>query len=130
MWTVYPSYKDLNFKGFQFSLVLCHYVYHLFYYLRCPGYKNLPSSCHMETDPSDPCCQTPVCGYDISTGKVFVPVPSFQPAVTGMGVVQPPTIQTGSSSNQHYTGYYILKQTGFTPAPPTIPAGAVTGSGK
>lgn len=106
-------------------------VYVLFYhcFLRCPSYAQIPTSCHMEADPNDPCCRKPVCHYDPITGQTYVPIPAFAPAVTGKGVVEPPT-SSDLLNNTQYTATVALFQTGFTPVPPTVQSNITGGIGK
>ncbi|OWF53570.1 Cartilage matrix protein [Mizuhopecten yessoensis] len=95
---------------------------------KCPMYKNLPSSCPMQTDPNDPCCQAPKCRYDPITGSTFIPIPAFQPAVQYHGLVRPPTV--GELYNQmEYTGSVLIFGTNLTPAPPTQRANTTGGIG-
>lgn len=96
---------------------------------RCPTYGSIPASCHLETDPNEPCCKAPVCSYDPFTGQTFVPIPQFQPAVTGSGQVRPPS--TGELLNHQISGGSVtLYPTGFTPQPPTAATGVSGGIGK
>lgn len=83
----------------------------------------------METDPNEPCCKAPVCQYDPFTGQTFVPIPQFQPAVTGNGLVKPPS--TGELLNHTIDGGSVtLYPTGFTPVPPTAAKHVSGGIGK
>ncbi|XP_076113274.1 uncharacterized protein LOC143080959 isoform X2 [Mytilus galloprovincialis] len=96
--------------------------------LKCPTYGSIPASCHMETDPNEPCCKAPVCAYDPFTGQTFVPIPQFQPAVTGNGQVKPPSI--GDLLNHTIdAGSVTLYPTGLTPLPPTAATGISGGIG-
>ena len=96
---------------------------------RCPSYGQIPASCHIEADPNDPCCRKPVCQYDPSTGQTYVPIPAFAPAVTGKGVVEPPT-SSDLLNNTQYTATVALFQTGFTPVPPTVKSNITGGIGR
>ncbi|XP_060081054.1 uncharacterized protein LOC132560404 [Ylistrum balloti] len=91
---------------------------------KCPVYQNMPSTCVQVTDANDPCCTSPKCTPDPVTGQMPNLIPVFQPAITGIGQVQPPVPGTANGVNQlPYSGYVILSQTGFVPPPPTVPAG-------
>lgn len=39
---------------------------------RCPQYLNVPPYCVMMTDPSDSCCEKPVCTNPVTPGPVLV----------------------------------------------------------
>lgn len=106
-------------------------VYTVFYhyFFRCPSYAQIPTSCHMEADPNDPCCRKPVCHYDPITGHTYIPIPAFAPAVTGKGVVEPPT-SSDLLNNTQYTATVALFQTGFTPVPPTVQSNITGGIGR
>lgn len=83
----------------------------------------------MEADPNDPCCRKPVCHYDPITGHTYIPIPAFAPAVTGKGVVEPPT-SSDLLNNTQYTATVALFQTGFTPVPPTVQSNITGGIGR
>lgn len=83
----------------------------------------------METDPNEPCCKAPVCSYDPFTGQTFVPIPQFQPAVTGNGQVKPPSIGD-LMKHSIDAGSVTLYPTGLTPLPPTAATGISGGIGK
>lgn len=83
----------------------------------------------MDADPNDPCCRKPICRYDPITGQTYIPIPAFAPAVTGKGVVEPPTT-FDLLNNTQYTATVALYQTGFTPIPPTSQTNITGGIGK
>ena len=84
----------------------------------------LQPSCTLVPDTNDVCCKTPQCNPDPVTHKIPVPIPVFPAAISSHGSVQPPShIDMGSG----YTRTVFLTHPGFTPAPPTVPSGGVTG---
>lgn len=96
---------------------------------RCPSYQNLASTCVMVTDTNDPCCMVPKCGFDVSTGQIPVPVPSYGQATSGMGVVKPP-MPTLYPTVYPDGPWVILNTTGHQPVAPTAPTNVKQGNWK
>ncbi|XP_078338507.1 uncharacterized protein LOC111134355 isoform X1 [Crassostrea virginica] len=93
---------------------------------KCPSYQNLASTCVMVTDTNDPCCMVPKCGFDVSTGQIPVPVPSYGQATSGMGVVKPP-MPTLYPTVYPDGPWVILNTTGHQPVAPTAPTNVKQG---
>lgn len=87
---------------------------------RCPSYQNLASTCVMITDTNDPCCMVPKCGFDVATGQIPVPVPSYNQATSYVGIVKPP-VPTLYPTVYPDGPWVILNTTGMQPVAPTAP---------
>lgn len=95
-------------------------------FCRCPSYQNMASTCVMVTDTNDPCCMVPKCGFDVATGQIPVPVPSYSQATTGVGIVKPP-VPTLYPTVYPDGPWVILNTTGGQPLAPTAPTNVKQG---
>ena len=90
--------------NFVFSICSCLYLY------RCAVYNTVPADCSLATDPTDTCCQVPVCSPTPAPGVTLAPIPgaqtpspgpyvipSLRPVVIGQGVT--PSPQPGASTS-------------------------------
>lgn len=97
-----------------------------FLFRRCPSYPNMTSTCVMITDTNDPCCKVPKCGFDVATGQIPIPVPSYNQTSIAVGIVKPPTPTVYPTLSQN-TSWVILNTTGGQPVAPTAPANVKQG---
>lgn len=74
----------------------------------------------MITDTNDPCCMVPKCGFDVATGQIPVPVPSYNQATSYVGIVKPP-VPTLYPTVYPDGPWVILNTTGMQPVAPTAP---------
>ena len=77
---------------------------HIIFTHRCPVFTSLPSECHMQDNPKDPCCKQPACTPGPSGSISSIPVPTYGKGFTGYGLPQTPTIGTGTGTGTGGTG--------------------------
>ncbi|XP_076111939.1 uncharacterized protein LOC143080127 isoform X2 [Mytilus galloprovincialis] len=96
---------------------------------RCPVFNNIPSSCTLVADKSDPCCTVPQCNLFPSTARytgtgtppttarpnIIVPTP-IQGAITGQGTIAPnnPLVPNYNQFAGNGTGYCAYKSKTYT----------------
>ncbi|XP_046570033.1 uncharacterized protein LOC124278355 [Haliotis rubra] len=67
---------------------------------RCPRFAGLPPQCNLMKNPSDPCCQVPVCDFSTNNGGLtgqgqLTPAPDVTPKPKGMCVYKGTSYATG-----------------------------------